>query len=383
MSMANGYTYPVQAVAPSNRLQYMGSGVSTERSFIVACAFAQDFALRMLGKLYVPATYTTPQLPAEYPLGTVFDNVNIYTSRVKMRASTFRIEPFSECCFTGVHTIERGDGGDPELTAEIEDPTSLEQMERNFPVTLTDGDLVVGGTCECLCKVTIGYIEQPWDCSYPDVANILANTALSITRDAGYEMFTLPNRNLRWADIVAGNADIMLKGDTYATIMIPVTDITVKWHNVPVAKLCEVEAHLLKFRGCVNKNDFTVLQDCLCNAADNDPGDCPGTGGGTTCDFEPETVLFIDWSEDQTARTRGFYKMDTTTLTLNFKQKRIQKMLGSGVVGWNHLYLDRSDTGAPNEPWQRVKAETSNAGLTDLFKQKLFENIFLTTGPDE
>jgi hypothetical protein len=376
MSMVNGYSYKVQAVAPSNRLQYAGSGVATERNFIVACAYAQDFALRMLGKLYVPGLYETPVLPAKYPMGSVFDNPAVYTSRVKMRAATFNIEPFNECCFTGVYELERED--DTVISKDITDPEFLLELERNFPIELQEGgsgNYLVGGTCACLCKVTIGYVEQPWDCAYPDV-DVLANTALSIERSAGYEMFTLPNRNLRWADIVADDeVDAQLKGDTYASIIVPKSDITVTWHNVPVKRLCEIEAHLTKFRGCVNKCDFTLLSQCLCDATDTESESCDSTVV-EACQFEAETVLFIDWSEDKQARTRGFYKMDTTNLTLHFKQKRAP-FAANGVAGWNHLYLDRSGSGAlAAEPWQRVVVERGDNSDEPLFKMKNFDNIF-------
>lgn len=385
MTMANEYLYKVQAVAPSNRLQYAGSGVATERNFIVACAYAQDFALRMLGKLYVPDVYDTPELPAKYPIGSVFDNPEVYTSRVKMRAATFSIEPFSECCFTGVYQLEREGEDDTTISKDITDPEFLLELERNFPIELQEGgsgNYLIGGTCACLCKVTIGYVEQPWDCAYPDV-DVLANTALSIERTAGYEMFTLPNRNLRWENVDIDPPDNMLKGDTYATVIIPKTDITVTWHNVPVKRLCEIEAHLTKFRGCVNKCDFTLLSQCLCDATDT-PAESCDEQTVSACQFEAETILFVDWSEDKQARTRGFYKMDTTSLTLHFKQKRVEidSYPDSPVAGWNHLYLDRSGDSVAIEPWQRVIVVRGDNFTEPLFKLKNFNNIFNLNSAD-
>lgn len=395
-SMASAFTwYKVQAI-PGTSPSYSGNQLSSERAFLVPCAFAQEFGLRMLGKFYKPGTYETPNLPARYPIGTVFDDPEAWTSRLKMNAAGFRIDQPSDCCFEGRY---KGALEESQWLAFITDAESFRQMERHHLIRY-DGSLDVmkitgdmmdpecqpapeaeppedclkeNANCSCLCKVTINYQEQPWDCAFPDV-DVLEHTALSIERSAGYEMFTLPNRNLVWKDIVASEeTDSQLKGDTYASVIIPKTDITVTWHNVPVKRLCEIEAHLTKYRGTVNGCAFTLLSDCLCAGTDTPDESCDSSITDT-CKFEAETILFVDWSEDKQARTRGFYKMNTTSLVLHFKQKRIE--MDSGVAGWNHLYLDRSGTGIAPGPWQRVVVKRGDNWTEPLFKLKNFSNIF-------
>ena len=372
--MYYGYPYKIQSVAPSNLPQYQGGRLSTERAFLVQCGYAQDFALRMMGKLYVPQEFETPQLPAPYPIGSFFTPSNIYTSRLKMVAAGFRVESYGECCFTGKYEVRDPETDEYVERAYIDDATSLLQSERYFPIEINESsELIVSDDCKCICKVVINYDEKPWDCAFPDV-DVLEHTALSIERSAGYEMFTLPNRNLMWADIVASEeTDSQLKGDTYASVIIPKTDITVTWHNVPVKRLCEIEAHLTKYRGTVNGCAFTLLSECLCAGTDTPDESCDSSITDT-CKFEAETILFVDWSEDKQARTRGFYKMNTTSLVLHFKQKRIE--MDSGVAGWNHLYLDRSGTGIAPGPWQRVVVKRGDNWTEPLFKLKNFSNIF-------
>ena len=76
--------------------------------------------------------------------------------------------------------------------------------------------------------------------------------------------------------------------------------------------------------------------------------------------------------------------MNTTTLKLNFKQKRIEKPTSASysdsddcpdendiVYGWNHLFLDREGTG--NDAWMRVIVESTGE---PIFPLKSFSDIF-------
>lgn len=381
------YTFPftVRAEFPSGNPQYNGSKVSGERVFLVHCGYAEQLALRMLGKYYLVSdaeTYTTPVLPAPWPkwdseVGPLDPNLPyssncIISARLNMIARSFTIEPISGCCFNANSVSRTGD-----LQNTIENPTTVSELERNFAAEEYSEESAVpykvAEDGECYCRVRIQYEERPWDCAWPDV-DILENTAIAVERQAGYELYTLPNRNLEWKNI-PGNARF-LKGDSYAVQEIPKADITVYWFNVPVARMCEIESHLKQFRGKVNESNFVLLAECLCESEDADGCNTAGNSESpwNSCAFEPETLMFLDWSEDLQSRTRGFHRMNTTTLKLHFKQKRIERDdAAEAIAGWNHLYLDQD--GAGPSGWQRVIKKVMSVEQ-DLFQKADFDLIF-------
>ena len=356
-----------------------------ERVFLVHCGYAEQLALRLLGKYYIVSTdetHTTPILPAPWPKwereiapgnpNLPYSSNCIVSSRLNMVARTFSVEPLSGCCFNAT-SVDRTE----DLQDTISDPTLMSQMERNFAVEagdLADDPYVVAGTDECLCRVRVQYEERPWDCAYPEVA-IMPNTAIAVERNASYEMYTLPSRNLEWKNLPA--PDRFLKGDSYAVQIVPKCDITVYWFNVPVAKMCEIEAHLATYRGKVNEHNFEMLAECLCEAEDGESCDDADNSGSlwNGCVFEPETLLFLDWSEDLSARTRGFHKMNTTTLKLHFKQKRVARdSIAEPIAGWNHLFIDRDGANDFISGWQRVIKRVGGIEQ-DLFMKTDFDAI--------
>jgi hypothetical protein len=207
-------------------------------------------------------------------------------------------------------------------------------------------------------------------------------------------MLTLPNGNLIWKDLPSSTEDEQiarqLKSDSYAYKIIPKADIIVSWHNVPVRNICAIENHLRNFRGTVNDLAWgDVLQ---CDAAPVAPTAC-GCG-----QYEPETIMFIDYQEDRSRRTDAFggnflnsgdpaNNMNTTTLKLIFKQKRIEIPNSETysdsngcpddndeAYGWNHLFFDRNtEDDSPGE-WMRVAVD--NATEDPLFPLKSFSDIF-------
>lgn len=208
-------------------------------------------------------------------------------------------------------------------------------------------------------------------------------------------MLTLPNGNLVWRDLPSVTDDEQrarqLKSDSYAYKIIPKADIIVSWHNVPVRNICAIENHLRNFRGTVNDQSWgDVLQ---CDAAPEDSAAC-GCG-----QYEPETIMFIDYQEDRSKRTDAFggnflvandtaNNMNTTTLKLIFKQKRIERPTPTAsysdtdpcpdnddeAYGWNHLFFDRNtEDDSPGE-WMRVAVD--NATEDPLFLLKNFVDIF-------
>jgi hypothetical protein len=208
-------------------------------------------------------------------------------------------------------------------------------------------------------------------------------------------MLTLPNGNLVWRDLPKDTpeeqAARQLKADSYAYKIIPKADIIVNWHNVPVRNLCAIENHLREFRGSVNSQAWGDILNC-----DAPPTDEAACGCGQ---YEPETIMFIDFQEDRSQRTDAFggfstsgnfgqKNMNTTTLKLIFKQKRIAKETPTAsysdsddcpddndeAYGWNHLFFDRNtEDDSPGE-WMRVSVD--NATEDPLFPLKNFVDIF-------
>jgi hypothetical protein len=108
--------------------------------------------------------------------------------------------------------------------------------------------------------------------------------------------------------------------------------------------------------------------------------------------------MFIDYQEDRSQRTDAFggfsssgdfsaKNMNTTTLKLIFKQKRIEIPNSATyydnndcpddndeAYGWNHLFFDRNtEDDSPGE-WMRVAVD--NATEDPLFPLKNFVDIF-------
>jgi hypothetical protein len=383
MSIYNDYDFDVLAVHPSGMLTYQSGKASSQRKFRVPAEKAEEFALRLLGKFYSSSGPEFPALPAPFP----FDQTaNLGYGQVNLVASDFSIEPLSVCSFNNMHTLDAGSNGTE--TDLISDPTKFDQMERYF------GDDPESDNSDAHSIVIITYVENPCDCAVFNYttrewevnAEILPNTCISVERNPAYEMFTLPNGNLVWEDI-AEEDNRRLKADSYAYKIIPKADIIVHWHNVPVNRLCQIETHLTQFRGCVNEQAWG--DPLFCDYVGLDGSGNPGEG---CSNYEPETILFVDWQEDRSKRTDAFGGMrigdqydnrNTTTLKLFFKQKRIFEAANTTnsrsddnvdrVYGWNHLFLDR-ETG--DDVWMRVLIETT--GLP-LFPLRAFSDIMYPT----
>jgi len=389
--MTANLPFCVEAVHPSGIPQYAGGKLTATRQFVVACNRAEELGLRLLGKWRSSNSqilYSTPQLPARYPY-TPFDPIvpgaftDLRPWPFNMVAVGFSISPKSECCFNNDwYTREEQDV----KSNYIDDLESRDQAERYYKVLWDDtgdgGNEAAMGDTTCKCVVSVQYEEPPWDCTGPDensaTANvdILANTAISVEKNSSFELYTLPNRNLIWADY--SGADQQLKGDSYATIYVPTADIVVDWYNIPVAKLCEIESHLAKFRNHVNCTPFTLLSECLCLSSKEEV--CSESSTAVSdCQFENETVLFLDWDEIKEHRTRGFRLMDTTTLRLNFKQKRIINSAPEDttpeIVGHNHLYLDSNSDNIGEGGWRRVERKYTG-GNQPLYYGRNFNNMF-------
>jgi len=381
-NMYNDYDFPVEAVHPSGLPQYQSGKVTASRKFKVPCNLAEEFALRQIGKfleidledIALPAVYKQPLLPAPFP----FDSAGIRGyGQFDLVAASFSIESISNCCFSVRYLDEEFPG---ERLTNISDPTDLDQMERYFyrvtEESGQDADDLADQNAECECIVTISYEENPCDCSFFNVTTgewesndaILPNTCISVERNPAYEMFTLPNAALIWKDLPSGTVDLdatrRLQADSYAYKLIPKADIIVSWHNVPVKYLCIIENHLREFRGKVNSSAWGDV--LFCDSPPENPAAC-GCG-----QYEPETILFVDFQEDRSKRTDGFgvsqtWNMNTTTLKLFFKQKRIERPTPTAsysdsddcpddndlAYGWNHLFLDRTAADGGGQ-WARV-----------------------------
>lgn len=407
MSMYNDYTFAVEPVHTSGMIQYQSGHATSVRKFKILCEFAEEFALRQIGKYFAydpedaeEVLYGSPVLPAPFPFdGTAALNYG----RVNLVATSFSIEPLSGCCFKVRYTTE--ETGSARQT-NVADPTDLQQMEGYFAKTSEfpggDGDDIDEENSDCFCIVNITYEENPCDCvAFNNTTKeweahefILPNTCLAVERNPSYEMFTLPTANLIWKDL-PGETDEeqaarQLKSDSFAYMVIPKADIIVHWNNVPVRHLCAIENHLRSFRGKVN---LAAWGDVLnCDAEPDNPAAC-GCG-----QYEPETILFIDFQEDRSKRTDAFggfsgssaggfsaKNMNTTTLKLVFKQKRIDKPTPTAsysdsddcpddndeAFGWNHLFYDRVEDESPGE-WMKVVVEST---LEPIFRPISFNTI--------
>jgi len=373
-NMCNDYTDFVVFVEETGVLpSFDGKSLATSRRFLVPCAFAEEFALRMIGKYWKDTVYTTPVLPAEYPYDPSAQTQPV-SRQLKMVAMRFRQEPVEKACFNVLYPDPRDQ--DHPLIQCVTDPTNAAQMEKYYPVAWPEGDengQLVSGNCGCMCAVVIEYASPPWQCigpvadtEVPHLEELEDNTAISVQRNPGYEQYTLPNRHLQWA--IDDLQNKQLDGESYATIIVPTADIVVRWYNVPVKKLCDIEVLLASYRGHVNSESFDVLSKCLC-----------ATSETCNCAFDPETVMFIEWQELEQDRTSGFHPdMNTTTLELHYKQKRIVVKPEEGetpamVVGHNHLFTDKT---VDDYAWQRVLRKKPAGQTENLYPGKDFNDMF-------
>jgi hypothetical protein len=386
MGMYDGYDYKVEAILGSGKVSSPSGKLQGVRMFKVPSKYANEFALRMMGKFRGEGAenYDYPMMPIHWPLHAVGDPDD--RSYFDMVAVGFDITPLDESCFNLIN-VDTGNHLD------LQYPQSAYYLERYWNAELADsaseGD--VDGqsnySCQCFSKVTINYEESPCDCwrnATDTFSNdlfweeLLENTCVSVEKNAAYELYTLPNRNLVWKDLPAG-PDRLLKGDSYAYKIIPKADITVLWHFVPVSALCTIESHLAEYRGYVNEEEWGGVLTCQFGL-DSDSGD---TGN---CMYEPETLLFVDYDEDRSKRTQGYIGMNTTTLKLHFKQKRVivtpaADPLPAEVVGWNHLFCDRGKGDSTFSEWQRVVVEIGGGNQSDLFPIRPFANLLKPTLP--
>ena len=389
--MRHEYTYTVREVAPQTKPSISGLTASAERSFIVPCEYAQDFGLRALGKLYEPGTYDLPELPVEYPIAT-YDSQspqNIkwdtpYPQRLRLRASGFRIDPVSDACFNNQYE-DRDQSPTAIAEGTVKDLGSILQLARHWKMQLSSevgqGVESSGDPC-CECVVTVQYQEPWWQCLWDDAVGTtssaadlpwLQETAFRIDRVASYELYTRPSRSLVWDG--KASPDNHLGPDSHAVVVIPSAEITVEWHNVPVSKLCSIEGHLGCFRDTVNDTAVTLFGKCACSQSVLVDANCDSAG--TACQYEPETLLFVDYAEDKNQRTNIFGPMDTTTIFLTFKHKRIATKITDNppvIVGHNHLLYDKT-TDNTEDDWHRVKVKMG-VGDADMFTRKEFSKIF-------
>lgn len=394
MSMYTDYDFPVEEMLPSIMPSFSSGKVTATRTFSVPCIHAEEFVLRMIGKFYdFEETSFIPQIPAPYP----FDSTGaLGYGQINLIASSFSIESLTECVFRNEHHILPDEVTEHTL---ITDPTAILQQAHHWipEISLPVDD----DNSKYICKVTIAYTENPCDCvffnntskQWEAHADVLPGTCIYVERNPSYEMFTLPNGGLVWEDLPSSTeqeqAARRLKADSYAYKIIPKADIIVHWHNVPVRHLCAIENHLKRFRGTVN--DLAWGDVLFCDADPVEPTAC-GCG-----QYEPETIMFIDFQEDRAQRTDAFGgftptvdgfqspNMNTTTLKLIFKQKRIEKPTSASysdsdecpddndeAYGWNHLFLDREGVADAGE-WMRVIVEATG---NPLFELKSFSDIF-------
>lgn len=386
--------YTVKEVAPQSPPSVSGLQTTAERRFKLPCEWVQDFALRALGKLYEPGTYDTPELPVEYPISVQDANgwMQSYPQRLKLRAVGFRLEPMSDYCFNNKKWgVRQGENGAP-VDATVKDLGDIDTLARLWTMSdeldfETNLPIAVETNC-CECVVSIQYQEQWWHCLWSDSIKTgnaehqewLDETAFKVDRVASYELYTRPNRALVWGDkLDAGELnepDAILGPDTHAVTVIPSAEVTVEWHNIPVAKLCAMETHLSQFRNKVNCTLMPFFNQCNCAqtsfAVNGTPEDCSAVVND--CQYEAETMLFVDFAEDKSRRTTSFGPMDTTTLILTFKHKRIAK--GSDVYGHNHLLYDKSLGGADESEWQRVRTMSAGVTIGDLFEKVEMNKMF-------
>lgn len=381
--MRTGYTYTVKEVAPQMQPSVSGLTSSAERQFILPCQYAQDFGLRALGKFYNPAIFETPELPVEYPIDTynvgTSEWTTMYPQQVRLRAVGFRVEPPSDKCFNNDYVLRDGESFQI-VPGAVEDISSVWQLSRHWKMAATSDPaelpIATDDPC-CMCVVAVEYQEQWWQCLWTDAVTTTATegalqwlneTAFRVDRVASYELFTRPSRSLVWD----GKAppDDQIGPDSHAVVIIPSAEVTVEWHNIPVARLCELETHLNCFRNTVNSSVPTLFNRCPCSQSLLAGENCDTPAEGTDCQYEPETLLFVDYAEDKNRRTNMFGPMDTTTLVLTFKHKRIATALNQ-VVGHNHLLYDKV-MGAGDDDWRRVKVQ----GGTDMFPLKDFNKMF-------
>ena len=391
-------------IHPSGVLNAAQGRVTSERKFLVPCAFAQQFALRMMGKWYDAdptraLNWKYPQLPAPFPRSVAADEPHL-SQRLSLVATSWSINPQSACCFNNAELAVVNEEGQacsgPIVNAasiseaaryyrlEVVETAGEGDEESTFSLELPEG---AGGDTDCLCEVVINYQEPPWDCEnrpnssdVAPVANLMKNTAISVERQTSYEMFTAPNRGLKWKDRSLPSGQ--LAGDSYATIVVPKADIQVIWFNVPVTRLCEVETHLTKYRGAVNSTDYDLFKDCLCDQLPEEFSDC-SESGDTYCQYRPNTLMFVDFQERKEDRTRAYGAMDTTTLVLTFKHRfipvRWDPFDPTEVIeyaGWQHMYSDQIRATAEESPWQEVVTFYGNPIQTKpLFPQLDFTNI--------
>lgn len=328
MSMFDDYNFEVEAVNPSGIVSVSDGKVSATRKFAVRSENAEELGLRLLGKYYENGVYDLPVLPAKYP-----------SQRFSLVAKSFDIEQLSVCKFVLPDGLV--------FITDLEEEGQLEQY------------LTGENSTDSHAVVTVQYSEPDWDCD--GVEGIEAETALSLEINPAYEMFTLPNRNLIWENVVEGDRE--LKADSYAYKIIPKSDVIVSWHNIPVSEVDVVLYGLKEYRGTVNDAAWGGLIFCK------------DEGGNI---FEEETLMFIDAEEDRSKRTTGFrgsaWTMDTTTLKLHFKEKDIFE--DETHYGWNHLFLDNSANNAPaGSPWTRVFKKNGNTE-SPLFAPISFGNMF-------
>jgi hypothetical protein len=396
MSMYNDYDFDVIAIDPSGFLNYQSGKASSSLKFKMSCEHAEEFALRQMGKFWTEAA-PSPVLPVPFPFDGLDGQARKY-GRMNLVASGFSIEPLSAACFGN----NLGEGREI-----ISDPADIDTMALYFTPSPAPEEEQPDNSC-CECVVTLTYEENPCDCCGYDqnslsetyrqwVAHdeILPGTCVSVERNPAYEMVTLPSANLVWKDLPNSTVDEQarrqLRSDSYAYRIIPKADIIVSWHNVPVRNLCAIENHLKPFRGTVNDLAWGDVLQC-----DADPVAPTACG---CAQYEPETIMFVDFQEDRSKRTDAFggnylysgdpiNNMNTTTLKLIFKQKRVEKKTPTAsysdsndcpddndeAYGWNHLMFDRDSDDAFGAEWMRVSVD--NEEESPLFPLKSFSDIF-------
>lgn len=359
VTMYNDYSSSavrLKAAHPSGLVTVSNGKPQATRKFILKCKYANEIGLRMIGKYFDEevSAHQVPWLPASFPQ----EIGGLGGLHYQMYVTGYTITPFDEACFTGRYNNE---GSDTAIYI-ITDPEEPNQMERYFPIdgvdtpTVEEPDLEpdLTGTCDCNCILTVQYGELPFDFTWECSENLMQHTAITVEKNSGYEMFTLPRRNLRW-DGIAG-VDGQLKSESNATVIIPKSDIVVTWHNIPTFMLATIENILAGYRGRVNSLAFNF--GCT---TEN-----PRSG------YAPETLLFIDWDEDRSRRTFSFPGMDTTSLKLMFKEKSV--IDGASTYGWNHFLRDRGDSTTP-AVWHRVKIDSTGVDPVDLYPTTDFTNI--------
>jgi hypothetical protein len=363
----------VEAVYPSSLPTAEGGRVRAQRKFLCPAKKAMELGLRCLGKFWQSATYVDddgwtitaydyPVLPARYP-----------SDQLTLFANSFSIstDESSKCSFN----MEAIRLDTQEKMHFLMDYTHVEKM---YFIKEESLEFLVD---EPKATVIVDYVDPDWDCYEHE--ELAPGTAISSEYNPSYETYTVPSRNLVFVDMAGDNK---LKDDTKAYMIIPKGDLIVHWHNIPVSLLCEIQNHLVAFRGKVNSEEWGALL--------HSPGIQESSTG---CELFPaETVLFVDFEEDRSRRTTGFGPlpqvdldhntsffdkpdMNTTTLKLNFKVKWVKQPEESEAdYGWNHYPVDHAKAGIAAERWARVKMRVGDT-LLDLFEQKSFSDILYPT----